>query len=715
MHRRRVLLYFTAVATMIIAATVAAELLLVLRVVEHARQADLRFATGVAHHVATSLAEQEVRLAAVLARLPVERGEQAVREALRREVDSSFEPNGIAAFSDQLWNVGAERSPGGSPPREVLLPALRRARQTGRLVETALWWGSDDMPRVSLVVAATSGARWRAVAGSMRLDGRAFLGQFGFFLTSEDVRLQLVDGAGVALFSTVPRERYRSVVHGTYLLDSVLETQAAQLRCHGCHEEAGSAARREDEVATLARVAGSSWSVLLREDPAELRGVLTETVVTLVVLICLILGAFGGFYALLTWRVLRPMRQLASAASAVSVATAQKVTPPAPVGDLELLERSFEAMLGDLSAAPPPAAGLPPRPLLPPAADAVDVETALRQDLERMLAAAVDGYRKIELVTAIVVTVEGEAIGEPPLVVATPGAEAVRQRASDAYQRTELRALDGLRGEVWIGATDTEAARHLMPISVLITLQVQAIVDRGALSSTLSQEHSEKTRMLGHLFEAEAAERKRIAREIHDDTSQALTALLLSLGAFPLEGSAQQQAEAVRTAEERVGDIIDSTNRIMKRLRPALLDDLGLLDALRALGEDVLTAAGLRFELEAPDEALRAPAEVEDAVFRVFQEGAANIVRHAHAHRVMAGLRAHDGRIVGWLEDDGRGLEPRAAARFGDRPRFGLLGMRERITQLGGTFQLSTPKSGGLRIDISVPVDTAARAVRVAG
>lgn len=737
---RRVVLYFSAVATMIIAATVAGEIFLVQRVVEHARRADLRFANGVSQHVATTLEEEHRFLLALLTRLPFERGERAVRDRLGHEQESMFERGGIAVFSDELSAVGAERSAGGPPPREILLPALRVARRIGMAV-TSLWRGADGIPRVSLIAAMNIDSGWRAAAGNIRLDDRTFLNRFGFFFSDPDVRLQLVDAAGIALFSTMAAEQYKSVVHGTYLLDSVRQNRSTQLRCHACHEGNGGSATRQDEVATLAPVRGTTWSVLLRENPTQMRQVLTDTVATVVVLVCLVVGAFIGFYWLLARRVLRPLRQLASAAAAVSAATPARQPPASPRHELEVLAQSFDMMLSEVNTPaasvemqtphvdkPPPAAGS----LLAGQVDA-PVPGQLRESLAHTLATAVEGFRKVEMVSAIIVNVEGEVLGNPPLIVGTHDFDAESMEAAlrnlgrarewvtredlrarglkpdlfgdiDTFYRSELRALDVLQGHVWVGTIYPEAVRHLKPISVLITLHVKAILDRSLLANTLWHEYRQKSRMLGHLFEAEAAERKRIAQEIHDDTSQALTALLLLLGTFPIHAPPEKQALAIRTAQERVGGIIDSTNRIMKRLRPAVLDDLGLIDALHVLGEDVLTSAGIGFELESPNEDLRAPPEIEDAIFRVFQEAASNVVRHAQATQVSAGIDFVDSQIVGWFEDDGRGMQQPSAESFAERPRFGLLGMRERITQLGGSFRLSPSTNGGVRIDVAVPV-----------
>ncbi|MBS1148858.1 MAG: histidine kinase [Myxococcaceae bacterium] len=724
MFLHRVLLYFSVVAAMTIAATVFGEIVLMQRVLDRSRQSDMRLANGVAGHISAVLEDQHRELMGLLADLPADLDEKAVLEHLKLGRAFMFEPGGVTVFSQRDWGTGVELSPGGSPPRQILLPALRLARQTGALTVTSMWRGTDGFPRVCLVARLPEKDGWRAVVANIRLDQMAFLSHFGFILKDQDVRLQILDGAGIALFSTVPGERYRSVVHGTYLLDRVRQGQTTQQQCHSCHEgEGGQPTRRENEISTLASVSGTPWSVLLRENSSAVQQIFAEMVATAIAMVCLILGALTGFYLLLNRQVLRPLRQLASAAAAVSAATSASPPPEGPRDEMERLAQSFETILGQ-----PEDKGR--EALAPAPGDAPPSE--LRESLRRALAPAVHGFRNVEVASALIVSIEGGAIGDPPLVVGSEdldigaieatlrqlGRERSRfttQELADegvdvtpfkeivTFYRTDLRALDLLHGDVWVGTRDPQAVPHLKPISVLITLHMQGVVDRSLLSNKLWHEYRQKKGILGHLFEAEAEERKRIARDIHDDTAQSLAALALLLETVPIGGDPQKQEQAVRTAQERVRGIIDSTDRIMKRLRPALLDDLGLVDAVRDLGENVLASEGIDFEFEAPEDEIRAEPEIEDAVYRVFLEAASNVVRHAHANHVSARIDVVDGQILGSLEDDGRGMQQPSEKAFSDRPRFGLLGMRERVTLLDGTFRLSPSKLGGLRVEVSVP------------
>jgi two-component system, NarL family, sensor histidine kinase UhpB len=184
---------------------------------------------------------------------------------------------------------------------------------------------------------------------------------------------------------------------------------------------------------------------------------------------------------------------------------------------------------------------------------------------------------------------------------------------------------------------------------------------------------------------AQEEERKRIARELHDEVGQVLTGVMLQLD----DADAR---EAVRRSLEEV-------RRIARELRPEMLDDLGLLSALRALSN---TAAhqGLRVERQLDIGDLKLRPEVELAVYRVAQEGLTNVIRHAHASEVLVALQQVDGALRLVVRDNGRGLPA------GDgQPGTGIAGMSERALHVGGRLTLaSNPEAGTeLRLDVPLP------------
>jgi signal transduction histidine kinase len=211
--------------------------------------------------------------------------------------------------------------------------------------------------------------------------------------------------------------------------------------------------------------------------------------------------------------------------------------------------------------------------------------------------------------------------------------------------------------------------------------------------------------LLRKVISAQEDERKRLARELHDETSQTLSALAMkietALAAWPSELSRDRLLEAkqltVRTIEE--------LHRLIFDLRPSVLDDLGLLSAIRWYAERHLEPRGIAVRCEFSGFATRLLPELETALFRVSQEAITNIAKHSGAETVLIQCLERDGRITIEVEDDGKGFAPASLPPPEARERgLGLLGMRERVELFGGTLELDSAPGSGTRIVISVPV-----------
>jgi signal transduction histidine kinase len=197
---------------------------------------------------------------------------------------------------------------------------------------------------------------------------------------------------------------------------------------------------------------------------------------------------------------------------------------------------------------------------------------------------------------------------------------------------------------------------------------------------------------------AQEVERRRLARELHDETGQALTSILLGLGS--LEDSLED--DTVRAAVKNVRDLVVSTLQSVRQLavelRPKVLDDFGLVPALERLTETLVEQSDLEIEfLSRIDD--RLPEEVETALYRIVQEALTNVVKHANARQVSIVLARNDRVVTALIEDDGRGFDP-AATREGG---FGLEGMRERVALLGGTLKVESRKNAGTTLKVEVP------------
>jgi len=210
--------------------------------------------------------------------------------------------------------------------------------------------------------------------------------------------------------------------------------------------------------------------------------------------------------------------------------------------------------------------------------------------------------------------------------------------------------------------------------------------DRQALESRRAQ-----LEQLTHLLlTAQEDERRRIARELHDEAGQILTAVKIDLDLAGRRGSS-----------ELVGKALAQVRDLSNLLRPTVLDDLGLVPAIRALMEDFSRRTRIATRLEAPAELRGLMPDQQVAIYRIVQEGLTNVARHAGANEVRVRLKTNGNDVRLEIEDDGHGVA-------GDiTPNLGLLGMRERVSALGGTLRTGG-NGGGFRILASIPLESGA-------
>jgi signal transduction histidine kinase len=206
-------------------------------------------------------------------------------------------------------------------------------------------------------------------------------------------------------------------------------------------------------------------------------------------------------------------------------------------------------------------------------------------------------------------------------------------------------------------------------------------------------------------IEASEQERKRWARELHDDTLQGLAGLGVMLGSALRSGSEEGTQKGVEGAIEQIREEADKLRALIAELRPAALDEIGLRAAVEGLVERTASTQGLDVtaEIALSSDAVgapRLPPEVESTAYRIVQEGLTNVAKHAEAAKAEIEIAEADGRLEVAVRDDGRGFEPTAP-----RTGFGLTGMRERVEMLGGTLAVeSSPAGLGTLVRASLPV-----------
>lgn len=240
----------------------------------------------------------------------------------------------------------------------------------------------------------------------------------------------------------------------------------------------------------------------------------------------------------------------------------------------------------------------------------------------------------------------------------------------------------------------------------------QRIEDEAAqnrsLSEHLQRQSAQRGELLKRLITAQEDERKRVARELHDDLGQALSALSFKAGVMErlipsdIDGAIGQLNET----QDLIRDTTDRMYDLIMALRPSVLDELGLAAALRAHAERFLEDSGIAFELRSEGFSGRLSPDIETALYRIFQEALNNVRRHSGAKNVRITFARENGDFVGEIQDDGQGFDPQSTGIDGDSPRgFGLLSMQERVAQCCGQLEVMSKPGSGTIIRVRFPLE----------
>jgi signal transduction histidine kinase len=213
-------------------------------------------------------------------------------------------------------------------------------------------------------------------------------------------------------------------------------------------------------------------------------------------------------------------------------------------------------------------------------------------------------------------------------------------------------------------------------------------------------------RLLGQVLTAQEEERTRLARELHDTIGQSLTAIIMTTTAVEnsLPAALVSGRDKLATVRHIAAQTLQDLRNLIFDLRPEILDDLGLALAIRSQVKKCLEPAGVKVHLKAAGIKDQLPAEIETAVFRVVQEAITNIARHAQATEANISLIHKDGKLIVRVEDDGVGFDPALVMNNG-QTGWGLRGMEERITLLGGKFYIGSKAGSGTLLLAEVPLE----------
>lgn len=207
-----------------------------------------------------------------------------------------------------------------------------------------------------------------------------------------------------------------------------------------------------------------------------------------------------------------------------------------------------------------------------------------------------------------------------------------------------------------------------------------------------------------HLESVREEERKHVAREIHDELGQTLTVLKIDLSWLSKRFTKEQESllEKTKSMYELVDMAIQTVKRISAELRPGILDDLGITDALEWQASEFEKMAEIKCEFSSNSKDIVLDSDRSTAIFRIFQEALTNVMRHASATKVRASLKEETGEIVMRIRDNGRGIKKK---KIVGPEAFGIIGMRERVHFWGGEVTISSAPGKGTTVVVRIPLN----------
>ncbi len=269
--------------------------------------------------------------------------------------------------------------------------------------------------------------------------------------------------------------------------------------------------------------------------------------------------------------------------------------------------------------------------------------------------------------------------------------------------RTIKSPLDVLAGAAkrvgadgYVGRVPADGPREIAVVAQAFNHMIESRSDADTALEALSKK----------LLDVQEEERSRIAREIHDELGQLLTALNMDIGGLlkTAEPLNQDQKTMARRIRQALTQTISSVQRIAAELRPAALDDFGLVAAIESEVHTFEERTGVECDLSFPSDTLSFGSEVDAAIYRIVQEAMTNVARHSDATRLEIKLRQSDGVASLEIRDDGKGIP---ADKVRDHRSLGIIGMRERARRIGAMVEVEGAPGRGTTVSVRIPVPAA--------
>ncbi len=236
--------------------------------------------------------------------------------------------------------------------------------------------------------------------------------------------------------------------------------------------------------------------------------------------------------------------------------------------------------------------------------------------------------------------------------------------------------------------------------------ELAVTIQRARLFEAVRAQEHVRRELMQRLLVAHEEERRRIAQDFHDHSGQIVTALIIQLDqlAADVEGRNKALAASLRRVRGLADQFLDDLRKLIYDLRPPVLDDLGLVPAVRWYLDNYVRPAGLEVDLKVDDLSGRLPQELETVAFRIFQEAVTNVLRHARASRMEIRLNRKGGWLTLMVRDNGAGFDPDGTTDDQARRTLGLAGMRERAQLVDGSVQILSAMGVGTTVLARLPL-----------
>lgn len=283
--------------------------------------------------------------------------------------------------------------------------------------------------------------------------------------------------------------------------------------------------------------------------------------------------------------------------------------------------------------------------------------------------------------------------------------ERLRQTVNKALEQQEsVLQMNGLIARADGSPRDVEILMAALPdhSRTLVQMVIADITRHSQERRDLLQSQSMLRDLAASLVDAREDERRRLARELHDELGQRLTAMKLELAALERSSVPCVSPERMRSMTEMVDDTAAAVRRLSLDLRPPMLDDLGLEAAIEWLAQEFRRRTALRIDLHLDSVPDQIPTKVLTTLYRIVQEALTNIAKHAEADHVVISATLDEGLIGLVIQDDGNGFAK--LERGASTDSLGLIGIHERVRMLGGSFEAGNDEGGGAKLVVKLPL-----------